>query len=130
MSELRFVPIEWVRSEERSDGWEISARDLNGRFTKIPLPGVRQSVLGMAAIIDAAGFVLRKVEIRDVFAADGGLLFLRRRLRTRRVPVQAALAVSLAVRYGADLWLAESVFGSELQLVAPDTDGEGSRYVH
>ena len=110
MSGLRYVPIDWIRAEEQAGAWEIVARELGGRVTCIPLPGVKLSVEALANLVEEGGFRILKVEVHDAASPTGGSIHLRRWFRTRTVSIHAALAVSLAVRYGADLWLDEHLF--------------------
>lgn len=112
MSGLRYVPIDWIRAEEQAGAWEIVAQEVGGGVTCIPLPGVQRSVAALADLLEEGGFRLIKAEVHNAEAPKGGTLYLRRWFRTTKLSLHAALAVSLAVKYGADLWLAERLFTS------------------
>jgi hypothetical protein len=113
MSSLHFIPTEWIQTDEGTHDPRIVARDKAGRTTTIPIPGAKMSIEAIHGILDLVGWHLDRVEISSILSAQGGTLFLRRWGRTRRLRIHAALAVSLAVRHGAPLWLEERLFTVE-----------------
>ncbi len=113
MNGLRFVPGEWIQTEDLLGDVRIVARDTEGRRATLPVPGSRMAVEALQAVIGRLKWKVDRVEVRSILSSRGGEIVLRRWLFRRRIRAHAALAVALALECNAAVWLDERLFGTE-----------------